>query len=564
MPRSTARGATRLSTFALVCSGLTYVVSAAAQVPPDAGRIQEQLRLPAPPRPAQPPEIRIEPPPAEGKVETPPFFVDRFRISGATAFPSATLLGLLGEPKRRLTLAEVQAIVERITKHYQDHGYIVARAFIPAQDVRDGVVDVVVLEGRYGRIDIHNASYISESRLRGLLGGVREYALVHGPSLERAVLLISDMAGVQPKATLEPGESTGLTNLILDVAPARNYELDATLDNLGNRFTGRYRLTGGLAWNSPLSIGDRLAARALVSDEDLLALRLAYEAPLGASGLRGTVHASHTSYELGDAFASLGQKGTASAAGAFVLYPLIRSSARNLRLQLGAERRELEDRIGAFDLVNKKTMGVVQWGASAELRDDTLAGAATGFQILATHGELDLRTRTLEQSDAATARTESRYSKLTLSASRLQALTSRWRASILYTGQLAFDNLDSSEKLSVGGLAGVRAYPLGEAPGDDAHVLQAELRYHTIGLFGGHLVPVVFVDWARSRINHEIWSGFTGPNKRRLSGYGLGAEYAFAGSTFVRGWYARKRGDEPATADVDRKDRLWLQAGALF
>ncbi|HEV3009084.1 MAG TPA: ShlB/FhaC/HecB family hemolysin secretion/activation protein [Burkholderiales bacterium] len=538
--------------------------SVAAQVRPDAGRIQEQLRIPEPPRPAQPPQIRIEPPLPEGKGDTPPFYVDRFRVSGATAISSATLLGLLGEPKRRLTLAEVQAIADRITKHYQDHGYIVARALIPAQEVRDGVVDVVVLEGRYGRIDIHNSSDITESRLRGLLGGVREYALVHGPSLERAVLLISDLAGVQPKATLEPGESTGLTNLVLEVAPTRNYEFDATLDNLGSSFTGRYRLTAGLAWNSPFGIGDRFAARALVSDKDLFALRLAYEAPLGASGLRGTVHASHTAYELGDAFASLEQKGTASAAGAFALYPLIRSSQRNLRLQLGAERRELEDRIGAFDLVNKKTMGVVQWGAGGDLRDDTLAGAVTGFQILATHGELDLRTRTLEESDAATARTEGRYSKLALSASRLQALTSRLRASIIYTGQLAFDNLDSSEKLSVGGLAGVRAYPLGEAPGDDAHVLQAELRYHTLAVFGGHLVPMVFADWAQSRINHEVWPGFTGSNKRRLSGYGLGAETAFAGSTFVRGWYARKRGNEPATADVDRKDRLWLQAGALF
>lgn len=559
MPELTAKAA-----LALVCCAIAYVGSAAAQAPPDAGRIQEQLRIPEPPRPAQPPQIRIEPPPAEGKVDTPPFFVDRFRISGATAFPNETLLRLLGEPKRRLTLPEVQALVDRITKHYQEHGYIVARAFIPPQEVRDGVVDVAVLEGRYGRIDISNASEISESRLRGLLGAVREYALVHGPSLERAVLLIADLAGVQPKATLEPGESPGLTNLVLEVAPTRNYELDATLDNLGSRFTGRYRLTAGLARNSPLRIGDRLAARALVSDKELFAVRLAYEAPLGVSGLRGTVHASHTAYELGDTFASLEQKGTASAAGAFVLYPLIRSSQRNLRLQLGAERRELEDRIGAFDLVNKKNMRVAQWGVSGDLRDSTLAGAATGFQILATHGELDLRTPTLEVSDAATARTEGRYSKLALSASRLQALTSRWRASLLYTGQVAFDNLDSSEKLSVGGLAGVRAYPLGEAPGDHAHVLQAELRYHTINVFGGQLVPVVFADWARSRINHELWSGFTGPNKRRLSGYGLGAEYAFAGTTFVRGWYARKHGDEPATADVDRKDRLWLQAGALF
>jgi hemolysin activation/secretion protein len=50
---------------------------------------------------------------------------------------------------------------ERITKAYKDKGYVVARAFVPAQDVRDGVVEIRVVEGRYERIDISNASDMS-------------------------------------------------------------------------------------------------------------------------------------------------------------------------------------------------------------------------------------------------------------------------------------------------------------------------------------------------------------------------------------------------------------------
>jgi hemolysin activation/secretion protein len=537
---------------------------ALAQVPPDAGRIQEQLRIPEQRRPSPAPTIRIQPPSDDGKADSAPFFVEGFRISGATAFAPEELLRLLGEPRQSLTLAQVQALVDRVTEHYREHGYIVARAFIPAQDVRGGVVDVAVLEGRYGRIDISNASEISEARLRSILGEVREYGLVHGPSLERAVLLISDLAGVEPKATLEPGERTGLTNLVLEVAPTRDYEFDVTFDNSGSRFTGRNRLSGGVAVNSPFGIGDRAAVRAVTSDDRLFAVRVAYEAPLGSSGLKGATHVSHASYQLGDEFAALQQSGTATAIGASLTYPLVRSAAFNLRLVGGVEGRDLDDDIGALGTVNKKTLGLVQWGVSGDFRDRLLSGAVTGFQVLATQGRLNLRTPTSEQADALTARTEGRYAKVALGANRLQALGAAWRVSVAYTGQRAFDNLDSSEKFSVGGPAGVRAYPVGEAAGDDAHVVQAELRYSVGYVGGGQLVPFVFGDWARSRINHELWPGFNGTNDRRLSGYGAGAEWSAGGVVFARLSHARKRGDERATADVDRESRTWLQMGGLF
>jgi len=149
LPRSTARGATRLSALACACSAVAYVASAVAQVPPDAGRIQEQLRVPEPPRKPAAPQIRIQPPKGEAKAETPPFFVATFRVRGATVFSEEALLRVLGTPNGAMTLQEVQALVERVTELYRQHGYIVARALIPPQDVRDGIVEVRVVEGRY-------------------------------------------------------------------------------------------------------------------------------------------------------------------------------------------------------------------------------------------------------------------------------------------------------------------------------------------------------------------------------------------------------------------------------
>jgi len=535
-----------------------------AQQQPDAGRIQEQLRVPEPPRKPAAPQIRIQPPAADSKADTPPFFVSRFRVTGATVFPAGQLEELLGQANRNMTLRAVQALADRITEFYKNRGYIVARALIPAQDVRDGVVEVQVVEGRYERIDINNASEMSESRIRTLLGGVREDAIVHGPTLERAVLLVSDLAGIQPKATLEPAEKTGYTNLVLEIVPTKKADIDISLDNGGSLYTGRYRLSAGAALNSPLNIGDRLSARLVTSGEKLTSMRLAYDAPVGPPGLRLSAFVSETKYKLGDIYTSLDASGAAHSFGVGSTYPFVRSSPFTLRGILNVEYREFEDRIGASDILNEKSAQLIQWGGNGDVRDAFLGGAITAFQAVVTNGRLVLHTPSLVTSDAATARTYGNYHKLTIAANRLQGLGENLRGVFNYSAQFAADNLDSSEKFSVGGISGVRAYPPGEAAGDDAQLIQAELRYNAGTFRGGQLVPSVFIDHARSKIVHQTWDGFTGKNYRSLSGFGVGMEWAISGVFYVRGWYAHKLGSEAATAEPDRKSRVWAQAGVLF
>ena len=559
-----AKGAKHFLLLALVCGTTGHVTPVGAQVPvPDAGRIQEQLRAPEPPRSPAQPQIRIEPPRGDAKPVTAPFHVRSFRVRGATVFREAQLAALLGEPMRAMTLAEVQALAERITEHYRKHGYIVARAIIPAQDVRDGVVEVRVVEGRYDRIDIANASEISERRVRATVAGVREDSVVHGPTLERAVLLLSDLAGVQPKATLEPAAQSGYTNLLLEISPTRATEFDAVLDNAGSRFTGRTRLSAGAILNSPLGIGDRMSAR-LIGSEKLLSARLGYEAPLGPAGLRAGVYGYGTWYELGEDFASLDASGDTRGAGASLSYPLIRSADLNVRLQLGGEARALEDRIGAQGIVNEKAIRVLQWGAGGDFRDSLLGGGLSAFHVTASHGKVELRTPDLLMGDDATAGTHGGFDKFLFAVQRLQHVTKNVRLAINYTAQIAATNLDSSEKFSVGGPGGVRAYPSGEAAGDDVMLIQAELRYTGISWLGGQLTPAIFVDFARSRINHHTWPGFTGKNDRYLSALGLGLEWTRTNQFFARGWFAHKLGDEPATADTDSDRRVWLQGGVLF
>jgi len=563
--RVIAGGALRISV-GCASIGLLGSVSCTvlAQVPPDAGQIQEQLRLPVPPPASKPSEIRIAPPTADKQADSPPFYVAGFRVSGATVFAAQPLLEVLGPAGRDLTLAQVQERADRLTKFYKNGGYVVARALVPAQDVRDGIVEIQVLEGRYGVIDIRNASDVSEQRIRDLLGEIKEGVLIHGPTLEKRILLVSDLAGIQPKAALEPGQATGLSDLVLEIGAGQAREYSVTADNAGNRFTGKNRLSGTFVWNSPAGIGDRLTASAITSGEGLLSMRVAYDLPAGSSGQRAGLHIARTTYLLGEDFRSLDAHGTADVLGASFAFPLIRSSALNVRAVAAGEARRLEDVVSAISSVNNKRADLAQFGIGGDVRDSFLGGALTAFQGTLTRGKLKLDTPTFADIDAAGPQTQGGYGKFVANLYRLQGLSENWRLGASYTGQWASKNLDSSEKFSVGGLTGVRAYPLGEAAGDDVQLLQLELRHQGGRLGPGQISPFVFLDAARSRIVHNDFTTSTVKNVRDLAGYGLGAEWTVPGFGYVRCWLALKGTSDPATSDTDRHARFWVQAGVAL
>jgi hypothetical protein len=93
---------------------------------------------------------------------------------------------------------------------------------------------------------------------------------------------------------------------------------------------------------------------------------------------------------------------------------------------------------------------------------------------------------------------DARFNKLNFDIARIQLVSSGWSVYGRLSAQWATDNLDSSEKFILGGPYGVRAWPNGEAPGDQGWLAQLELRYRW-----GPVEPFVFYDGWRIRVNHE-------------------------------------------------------------
>ncbi len=548
------------ATAGLLCGLLLSGYGQAAGILPDAGQsIRNIESAPLTLPPSQ--RLNLSVPDAQdGKVPSggPTLQVKGFRISGNQAIAGDELLLLLDDLKNReLTVGELQQAAQRLSQHYRQHGYPLARAYLPPQEIDQGVVEIALLEGRYGQVQLDNRSRVVDGVLKAPLGGLQPGDTVESKALERSLLLLSDTPGVEVKSTLKPGATVGATDLIVETRPGPLVSGSIDMDNYGNRFTGQNRLGASLNLNSPLGLGDQLSLRAMGSDEEEKYHRIGYQLPISAAGTQFGVAYSDMDYQLGKDFDDLDAHGNARIASAYVLHPVVRSRNFSLYGHLQYDDKRLKDDIDLFDVRSDKRSRNWSGGFTGNAQDEFAGGGVTSFALTYTHGDLNIEAGEIEAFDTATAGTQGAFNKWNPSLVRLQRLTERLSLYTQLQGQITDGNLDSAEEISLGGIYGVRAYPQGEASGDQGWLANLELRYA--------LTPqwqlLSFLDHGEVRLNKDTWDN--GDNHRSLSGAGVGASWSAYGwqVSAVSAW---KLGNADPQSDVDRTPRVWAQVVRFF
>ena len=171
------------------------------------------------------------------------------------------------------------------------------------------MVTLAVLEGQYGHIRVNNTSTLQAAVPVQLLSGLNPADPIIAAPLEDRLLRLSDVPGIQARATLVPGAPVGLSDLVVDVKPGPRVSGSVDADNAGNRYTGENRVGATVNINNPSNRGDVITLRALTSGPGLQYLRAAYQMPMG----RGRVGVAYSdlAYKLGHEFAALDANGHA-------------------------------------------------------------------------------------------------------------------------------------------------------------------------------------------------------------------------------------------------------------
>ena len=536
-----------------------------AAMPPSAGSQMQQLP-PTPTLQKPAPEVVVTPEASQGspQADSQRILVTQLRVIGARAYSEAQLLAVSGfKPNSELTITDLRAMAARIADHYHQNGYFVAQAYLPAQDIKDGAVTITVIDGQYGKITLRNQTNLSDGLANDLLSGLNSGDAIVAEPLENRLLLLSDLPGVTVRSTLVPGAAAQTSDLLVDVTPGRRISGSIDADNAGNRYTGEYRLGATVNLNEPTGQGDVASLRVLTAGSGFNYARLSYQAQFGKA--KAGVAYSMLDYALGREFESLQAHGTAEVASVYGSYPLMRSRNTNLYVQLGFDAKTFQDRVDSVSSVSDKKAHVLTGGLYGDHLDYLGGGGLSNYGLALSAGHLDIETPGVRAQDGTTAQSNGSYSKLAFSAARLQSVTQSVSLYASVNGQVASKNLDVSEKMELGGMYAVRAYPEGEAYADEGFVLNLEARWQLPRLTdqqSGRLQLIGFVDTGSVTINRDPW--IAGPNHRTLSGAGVGLNWSSANNFVVKAYYARKLGNEMAHSAPDKSGRFWIQAVKYF
>jgi hemolysin activation/secretion protein len=240
----------------------------------------------------------------------------------------------------------------------------------------------------------------------------------------------------------------------------------------------------------------------------------------------------------------------------------VRAQRWNLNATAAYDAKRFEDRIASTATVTPKKTNAGSLSLGGDVRDPFAANGVLVWNATQTQGRLSIDEPGARAADAATAGAQGSYRKTTLSLLYLQALGGSWTFYGSVLGQRAGKNLDSSEKFSLGGAQGVRAYPSGEAAGDEGELATLELRYAVPQWLGAGPTLLLFTDQGRSRTSRNPFAA--GSNERSLGAAGFGVILAAGQDFSTRFYWAAKTRGGAATADTDRSSRVWLQAAKYF
>jgi len=533
-------------------------VSFAQVSPPDAGQVLNTLR---PPKPVAPSAQRLElslggDTPAAAK-QGPKVVVSGIVFEGNTVFTAYTL-GLIIAPQvgKQHDLDGLRGMARLVGEHYRRNGYPFARAIIPVQELKDGILRIRILEGAYGDVTATGEAKVAAGS-QPFLSPLRRGELLESELLERTLLILDDVPGIAVRPVVSPGKTVGVGDLVVATTLEKEQGGELGVDNEGSRYTGEFRFKAAWYRNSALAFGDRLSANLMATNANLWLGAVDYDSALGSSGLRGQLGWALNTYELGKEFASLQASGLARVWSARLSYPLIRSRQTNLQGSIGLLHKSLHDDFDATAVSEDKFSQSFPISLRFDHRDGFGGGGISYGQVTWTHGNMHLDAG-LTAIDDVTARKRGGFDKFNLDLARVQNLPAGFSLYGRYSLQLADRNLDSSERFGLGGAQGVRAYPLGEGMGDEGWLGQVELRYAM-----ENYTPYAFYDVAQADINNRPWDAASNQSRRIAgAGFGMRTTYQQWSGDLAIAWPTS--GGTPQSDSREVSARLWFSLSRSF
>lgn len=450
-------------------------------------------------------------------------FMLRSIVFSPSELLSAEALTALAQPLigQSVGMTQLRTLVSQVNAMYQQKGVSTAEAVLPPQELQDGEVRILLVEGRLGKVELQGQTSLSSAYVLDRLK-VPEGQLADTGVLSRSVRRFNATNDAQVNLTLRPGSEFGRTDVLVDLQEQPRNQLRLLVDNFGNPATGARQVTSSYRRLSSVIEGDRLDVYA-INTEAVLTGRVAYDIPIGNDGLRVGVSAARNriSYTLA------GTQGLTYAADARtesldLAYPLLLTDRQLIRLLSSLNQSHSTALIGGeTSSITRVAHGNIALQGDLE---------ADGWRASWSVGQTWLQWQNkLAVNGSSVPPLRDSYNDVSLTA--LASVTANAYLRLNASARVAPSGLPASERYLLGGVSTLRGYAAGSLNGTSGSATSLELhrewRVTPESGPGTHLLDAfVFVDQGRvTDPDAKAWSiglglNWTLPGGLRLQAFG--------------------------------------------
>lgn len=424
--------------------------------------------------------------------------VNKFIIKGNTIIKTEVLEKIVKKYEgKELTISQLKEIADLITQEYWKRGYITSFAYIPAQKITGGVIEIGIIEGKVGEIKVEGNKYYTTRFIKKYFESVKREKVLNNRTLERGLLLLSDLPKEDVRATLTKGKVEGTTDIILDAAELGfPYNLSIFANNYGSRYTGKVRAGISLDIGNITKHGDILSLSGVAnpkSFDDMKYYKVGYTLPLNGYGTKVYVDYSYMDYEVGKELAILGIEGESEIFTVGVSHPLIRARDKNLSWSAELSKKDMTNYLFEKTYTTSNddyaTLQLALKGDRLRKNSHRYATLKATFGLKDLFGGMDDSEYT---SSSRPGLANGDWVKINLDLTNLRKIGSCQLITRL-GGQWASDNLLTGEQMVLGGPDSVRSHPTGEFLGDYGYFASAELR---TPFLPGNTFLNKYINWA--------------------------------------------------------------------
>ena len=509
--------------------------------------------------------------------------VKDFKFDGNLYYSNEELEEVIKEAvNKELVYDQLINVTRAISNHYKANGFLAA-AFLPPQDINDGVIKIKITEAVLGTIifDVEEEKLnISKENIRlKLLYKIEDSGVLNIDQLDKNVRNLNKIPGINALAELEEGKNFGETNVKVTAINTETIFGNTLVDNNGSRSSGYNKITNTINIDGLFNVGDRLAFTNVLSGDHYVKdnheesnyYAVSSTMPVGYNGMLATLRVSKMEYKLSAPFDSTKPSGYSSEYNLSLNRPLIVSPNFNLNTSFSLGNNKYVNDLGTGNNSDKDVLKSI-FNLGFDSRDRRLGGGINYGSFALSLAKNDLTNNLSNyETDQSTSDNNGRNFKGTLNLNRMQKLTDKTNLLVKFNGQLAADNLDGADQFSLGGPNAVRAYPSSEAAGDAGFVASLELKRN---LFKS-LESTLFYDYGKIKLHKSLWNDWNSTNKLKnnyhLQGYGVSVGIPIFQNFSINATHAKKigtnSGRDSSGNDVDGiswKDRSLISINGKF